>query len=320
MKYLQILDCNSSLGNCCTDYGLVSIIDVTRKIFQLIQLIVPIILILMLTIQFVKMVMNPEDKKGLKSIINKFLAAVICFFLPMFCDVVVGLLPSNFKLASCWENAKISREISVNSPLKYIKITDRDPYSVIIDPGDYEEGDERKPGSGSGSSSGGSGSSSSVAGAGAQRLLNVAIGEIGNHESNGTHAKYESYNGLDTSQPWCAAFVSWCAGQAGFLQSGIIPKYVGCSAGASWFQSRGQFHVEGSGYTPQPGDLVFYGAGGSQHTGIVERADANNIYTIEGNTSCEGEAASRCGGSDGVSRKTRARHTGYVYGYGTPRY
>ena len=326
MQYVQLLECSSTLGNCCNDYGLITIIDITRKIFDLIQLVVPILLIVMITVQLVKMVVNPDDKKDTKKLINKVIATFICFFLPVIADVVVGLLPNNFKMSSCWENAKISREISANSPLVYIKVTDRDPYAIVSDASGYDKGDEKEygdPNSGLGggsSSSGGGSSSSTVTGTGAQRLISVAAAEIGNHESNGTHAKYESYSGLDTSQPWCAAFVTWCAGQAGFIQAGIIPSYVGCSAGAAWFQNKGRFHLEGSGYTPQPGDIVFYGAGGSQHTGIVERADANNIYTIEGNTSCEGAAQSQCGGSDGVSRKTRPRHTGYVYGYGTPAY
>ncbi len=311
MRYAQILECSSTLGNCCNDYGLITIIDITRKVFELIQLIVPILLMLMITVQLVKMVTNPEDKKDPKKLVNKIIATFVCFFLPVIADVVVGLLPNSFSLSSCWKNAKISREISANSPLVYIKVTDRDPYAIVTDGSGYDPGNERQPGS--------SGSSSPT-GSGAQRLISVAAGEIGNHESNGSHSKYESYNGLDSSQPWCAAFVSWCAGQAGFLQSGIMPKFTLCSAGAAWFQNKGQFHTEGSGYTPQPGDIVFYGAGGSQHTGIVEKVDENNIYTIEGNTSCEGEAQSKCGGSDGVSRKTRNRHTGYVYGYGTPAY
>ncbi len=311
MQSIQILECNSTLGNCCNDYTLAYIIDITRKVFDLIQLIVPILLIIMITIQLIKMVVNPEDKKNTKQLINKVLATFICFLLPVIADVIMGIMPQTFSVSSCWKNAKISREISSNTPLSYISISDKDPYKIVTDPGEYDPGDKKEPGSPG---------SSTIAGSGAQRLISIAAAEIGNHESNGSHAKYGAYSGLTSAQPWCAAFVTWCAGQAGFINSQIIPSFVSCSAGVSWFHTRGRFHAEGSGYTPQPGDIVFYGAGGSQHTGIVESADANSIYTIEGNTSCEGEAASSCGGSDGVSRKVRPRHTGYVYGYGTPAY
>ena len=139
-------------------------------------------------------------------------------------------------------------------------------------------------------------------------LINIAKKEIGNNESNKGYLKYMNYYPEDPSQPWCAIFVSWCADQAGFIQSGIIPKYESCSTGVSWFQSKNAFHKEGSGYTPQPGDIVFFGPGGGSHTGIVVKSDANNVYTIEGNT------------SDMVAEKTRPRATGYVYGYGTPAY
>ena len=150
--------------------------------------------------------------------------------------------------------------------------------------------------------------SSDVAGEGAQKLINIAKKEIGNNESDGTHMKYETYMGFGGNDPWCAMFVSWCANQAGFIDSGIIPKYASCSTGVSWFQSKNAFHKEGSGYTPQPGDIVFFGPGGGSHTGIVVKSDANNVYTIEGNT------------SDMVAERTRPRATGYVYGYGTPAY
>lgn len=307
MKYIQILECSSTLGNCCNDYALVTIIDITRKILELVQLVVPILLIVMITVQLVKMVVSPDDKKDMKKLANKIIALFVCFFLPIIVDVVVGLLPNNFKLSSCWENAKISREISANTPLVYISVTDRDPYSVVGGESGYEPGNEKVPGSPG---------SSSISGAGAQRLLNVAVAEIGIHESNGGHTKY----GLGSSLPWCAAFVAWCANQTGFASTGVLPNFTYCSANASWFQQRGRLYLEDSGYMPQPGDIIFFGAGGSQHMGIVEKADERYVYTIEGNTSCEGSASSVCGGSDGVSRKTRSRHTGYIYAYGNPAY
>ena len=188
MKYIQILECSSTLGNCCNDYGLVTIIDITRKVFSLIQLVVPILLIVMLTVQLVKMVVNPEDKKSTKSIVNKVIATFVCFLLPVIADVLVGLLPNNFKINACWENAKISREISANTPLVYINVTDRDPYAVVGESSGYEPGNEKIPGSSG---------SSSVSGSSAQKLLNIAIGEIGTHESNGGHTKY----GLAASLP-----------------------------------------------------------------------------------------------------------------------
>ena len=163
------------------------------------------------------------------------------------------------------------------------------------------------------------GSSSGVAGEGAQRLINIAIGEIGNNVADKTHEKYAIAMGNPTDWAWCGMFVTWCSNQAGFVDSGIMPSYQHCSVGISFYQGKNEFHLASSGYTPKPGDIAFFGNGGNDHTGIVEKVDANYIYTIEGNTSCEGEATKLCKGSNGVSRKTRPR-VGWVYGYGSPAY
>ena len=32
---------------------------------------------------------------------------------------------------------------------------------------------------------------------------------------------------------WCACFVSWCADQCGYIESGLVPKFAGCVDGAN---------------------------------------------------------------------------------------
>ena len=64
MQYFQILTCNEALGTCCTDYALATVLDIVRKFFNIFQLVVPILLIIGLTIQFIKLVMNPDEKGG----------------------------------------------------------------------------------------------------------------------------------------------------------------------------------------------------------------------------------------------------------------
>lgn len=143
-------------------------------------------------------------------------------------------------------------------------------------------------------------------------ILLVAQGEIGNRESNGTHHKYEVDNGavvLGDEQPWCAAFVSWCANQAGYDTTNF-PRFVGCGTGFRQFKNAGAtIHYEADGnYTPQEGDIIFFSWSGTSdldHVGIVKSADANNVYTIEGNT------------SNMVAEKTRRRDS-TIYAYVTP--
>ena len=93
MQYFQILNCSEALGTCCTDYGLLNILDVLRKVLDLIQLVVPIILMTALAIQFTQLLVNPDDKKKTKSLLNKFTAAVLCFFVPFLVNLAIGLVP-----------------------------------------------------------------------------------------------------------------------------------------------------------------------------------------------------------------------------------
>ena len=44
MRLAQILECNDTLGTCCNDYALVSLLDTVRKMLNLFQILIPIIL------------------------------------------------------------------------------------------------------------------------------------------------------------------------------------------------------------------------------------------------------------------------------------
>lgn len=106
MELFQILDCNSTLGNCCSNYGLVGILNIARRIIELIQFIVPIILIIAGTVQFIELTINPELKDGFRKVLNKLIAALFVFLLPTLVDVVLGVTSSDFNLATCWQQAK----------------------------------------------------------------------------------------------------------------------------------------------------------------------------------------------------------------------
>ena len=314
---LQILDC-SEIGSCCSDFALANFLDIARRIVELIQLIVPIILIVFITMQLVQLVMDPDQKEGIKKLTNKCIAAVAVFFIPILFDAALGIFPADFSIAACWNQAKVMREISKETQQRYVSIDDsREGSKILTDSSDYEKSN---PATEKSTTSSGGGSTS-VSGKGGQRLVNVALGEVGNNEGNSSHHKYEAYNGLGDEQPWCAAFVSWCAGQAGYVDSGIIPKFVACTSQYSLLLNAGGVeHLEGSGYNPVAGDIIFYGTSRERtHTGIVISSDENYVYTVEGNTSCEGDAVSKCNGYDGVSKKSR-RRPGNIYSYVTPKY
>ncbi|WP_277441528.1 peptidoglycan-binding protein [Streptomyces sp. SPB162] len=150
----------------------------------------------------------------------------------------------------------------------------------------------------------------------ADAVMRTAAGQVGVHEGrdHGDWNNIQRYSdevpGLEWSQgqPWCATFVSWVALRAG--AASLFPCTASCTTGVAWFKERGRF----SEY-PAVGAQVFYGVGGSEHTGVVERFDATRIYTIEGNTNVNGSAE-----GDGVYRRVRERTSPRVYGYGYPKY
>ena len=47
---------------------------------------------------------------------------------------------------------------------------------------------------------------------------------------------YWSWYGFDGRVEWCACFVSWCANECGYIDSGVIPKFAGCVNGVQWFK------------------------------------------------------------------------------------
>lgn len=140
---------------------------------------------------------------------------------------------------------------------------------------------------------------------GNQVIVEVALTQLGNEGG----APYWSWYGFDSRVEWCACFVSWCADQCGYIESGVIPKFSACVDGVSWFRSSGQWQDRN--YEPQAGDIIFFdwdGDGTSDHVGIVEKCENGVVYTVEGNSgdACRGRQYS-VGSSS-------------ILGYGTPAY
>ena len=150
---IQILSCNSNLGNCCKDATIKSIMSSTNAIISLIQIIVPILLLVMVTIELTKLMMNPDDKKKLSSIKNKAIAAFVIFFIPLFVNVTINIMSdsgnASFDFASCLEETK---NIKVNTRPTYKSINPERRKNIYSNPDDYEKGEERKPDSSSSSS------------------------------------------------------------------------------------------------------------------------------------------------------------------------
>lgn len=156
-----------------------------------------------------------------------------------------------------------------------------------------------------------------------QDLIGVAKTQVGYTENNGT--KYGAWVG-NYRTAWCAAFLSWCANQAGIPES-VIPS----SANVSGFVNIGAYHfaTSVSGYVPSAGDFMLFkplansninsyytpsivnGKYSSySHVALVVSADAENgtVTIIDGNW------------SHAVQHRTISLSTYYIAAYVTPKY
>lgn len=144
------------------------------------------------------------------------------------------------------------------------------------------------------------------------QIVVVALSQVGNVGGE----PYWSWYGFGSRVEWCACFVSWCANECGYIDTGVIPKYAGCVNGVQWFKNRGQW-IDGS-VEPVPGMIIFFdwdnkGSSGPQdgqsdHTGIVEKVENGIVYTVEGNS----------GDSCRINQYAVGHYE--ILGYGCPQY
>jgi hypothetical protein len=158
------------------------------------------------------------------------------------------------------------------------------------------------------------------------KFIEVAKAELGYIEGPADNqTKYQKAN-----QPWCGAFVNWCAKQAGVK----IPNCTYTPAGATAFMDKNAWTLAESA-DPQPGDIVFFDFPGDaldriSHVGIVITNNGNGTVTcIEGNTSPDKKGDQRNGGE--VCQKIRAfkkKNRGkvnpslpvFIVGFGRPKF
>lgn len=136
-------------------------------------------------------------------------------------------------------------------------------------------------------------------------IVSVALSQVGNVGGQ----PYWSWYGFSGRVEWCACFVSWCANECGYIDSGVIPKFAGCVNGSQWFKDRGQWQ-DGS-FTPEAGQIIFFdweGDGETDHVGIVERCENGIVYTVEGNS------------GDACRQRSYPVGSSSIYGYGIPAY
>lgn len=131
------------------------------------------------------------------------------------------------------------------------------------------------------------------------RLLTIAQSQLGVREATGNNdgvqvEKYLAYVGFKKGNPWCAGFVSWCFGQAGYG----APR-------TAW--SPALFPPKRLVFEPSPAmvfGIYFESLKRIGHCGLVESTRDGIVYTIEGNSNSEGGRE-----GNGVFRRLRHKRT-----------
>ncbi len=157
-------------------------------------------------------------------------------------------------------------------------------------------------------------------------FVEIATGELGYIEGpKDNQTKYQKAN-----QPWCGAFVNWCAKQVDLK----IPNCTYTPAGAEAFIKANRWLPVAAG-EPAVGDIAFFdfpsdGIDRISHVGIVVEVQSNGtVITIEGNTAPDTKGDQRNGGQ--VCRKVRAykkKNRGklkpslpvFIVGFGRPKF
>ena len=233
MKYFLLLTttCVDDITSCCSDYGLATYLHIVKEALNIIHLVVPIILIIMLGVDFAKMVINPDDpqKKKSTSIKNKFIAAVFIFFIPYIVGLLLSLISGSMSdISGCWNAAdEIFNTMRETEPYRSKNTTNNTTSDSVLDFSNDQETSKKDK------------NSNSTKG---QKVVNYAKEFVGKRYVYGG-----SWNGEKPYTPTdCSGFV-----QGVYKHFGItLPRTAAA-------QSKVGKNIS-SLKSAQPGDLLFY--------------------------------------------------------------
>lgn len=104
-------------SDVCTG-GISDIVGLAKMVIRVLQIVVPIGLIVMGTIDMAKAVIAGDEKKmkeAQKPFIKRIIAAIIVFLIPLIVNMVLSFVTKgNSEWIDCWNNSKWNGAINVN--------------------------------------------------------------------------------------------------------------------------------------------------------------------------------------------------------------
>ena len=121
------------ITSTCNSAVLAGILSIVKRIMLIIQIAVPLLLIISAIIGLAQLMASPDDQKSPKKLLNKFIAAVIVFFIPVFVNLTINLVGEGSNFSSCWIHA--NDKVSTGS---YTPINNDSERKKIINEGNYD--------------------------------------------------------------------------------------------------------------------------------------------------------------------------------------
>lgn len=305
------------LMETCQHPGVLKTIYFIKILVDVIFIIVPIMLIILLLIDFSKAVISGDsenNKKNNKLVIGRIVSAIVIFAIPWIVNTFLLMLSS----------AGFSSDYSVC--LNNANKDSIDYYQILYD-------EEQRLLREKMNSSGNKNQSDGIYANLADKMVSVALSEVGTSEGNNNDNKY----GRDlkaNNAPWCAIFVTWVAKHTTvnnvnlfddvIAKNGSHTTFASTTGNIMFFNSQNnlEFHPAsqyGGNYIPKKGDYIFFDwdnvwnkkmdynsiYAAAEHTGMVEKANNQRVYTIEGNS------------DDKVSKREYPLNSKSIIGYGS---
>ena len=277
----------------CNDPTLLPVISVIQNIFQIIQILGPILAIVSLMILFFRLMVTPQDPDDPKkdnwrikhSIKNAFIALILLFLIPTLVDLTMTVMGENFSVSSCWKAAK---NYKASSSTEYKpRSNHKDKTKVVDNKKQYDKGYI-----GASISNAEINTTSTKSTNMADALVNLAVAQKNDPSAHGGK-KYWTYMGFKSHIQWCACFVGWAMGNTEYNGEKLTEYYAGKGTGSCKSildyckkSSKCKYYDQGSGYTPKRGDIIFYTWDNRKsvgHVGIVQYVKDGRVKTIEGN-------------------------------------
>jgi len=111
---------NKTASSVCTG-GIAGVVGLAKMVIKVLQLVVPIGLIIMGTIDMAKAVIAGDEKKmkeAQKPFIKRIIAAVIVFLIPIIVNMVLSFVTTgNSDWIDCWNSAEWNGAIDVSNDL-----------------------------------------------------------------------------------------------------------------------------------------------------------------------------------------------------------